>query len=299
MAESPPSLDLRDGPGGRPLRVLITRPDEQAEATAELVRLAGGEPLLFPCLHRAPPPDPVALLQAAGEAASHSIVAVTSANGATALCEALRQLGQSPSEALAHALVAAVGSQTAAALARQGLPRECLLVADEDSSGEGLARAIGERLQQTKQTLHGARVWFPRAAEARTELAAALRLAGATVIETVAYQMVSASPESLAPMVAHLRAGEVDLAPFGSPRTAAIALAAIGDAAPPLLSRVLVGALGRTTAAALEGAGVRVDAVAQPATFASLLLNLSHLARRRTLCQVELAQSPAEGGNGR
>ena len=37
--------------------VLLTRPAGQAEETAELVRQAGGEPLVFPCLRPGPPAD--------------------------------------------------------------------------------------------------------------------------------------------------------------------------------------------------------------------------------------------------
>lgn len=270
-------LRLRDRQTGRPLRVLITRPDEQVDETAELVRLAGGEPLLFPCLHRAPPPDPGAFLSAASSLAEYEIVALTSANAAVALVEALRQLGQAPSAALAHSLVAAIGPRTAAALTRLGLAPESLLVAHEESSGAGLATALRERLHAMGASLAGKRVWFPRAAEARPELAASLRSEGAEVRETIAYQMVSADPASLAPMVVHLRAGEVDLAPFGSPRTVAVALSAIGDEAPALLSRVAVGALGHTTASALAASGVRVDAVPHPASFPALLAALAQL----------------------
>ena len=58
LFDSRSSLSLREPRSGRPLRILITRPDEQAEETAALVRAAGGLPLVYPCLRRAPPSDP-------------------------------------------------------------------------------------------------------------------------------------------------------------------------------------------------------------------------------------------------
>jgi uroporphyrinogen-III synthase len=190
------------------------------------VRAAQGVPLLFPCLHRAPPADPDALADALAHPDGYAVVAVASANGALALGEALQKLPAAATQKLGRALFAAVGSRTAAALVAQGIAVS--VIASDDNSGEGLCAAIDAALRARGETLHEKRVLVPRAAVARPELARALRRAGAQVTEAVAYEMVPAAAATLAPMSALLRAGEVDLLPFGSPRTAAIALSALG-----------------------------------------------------------------------
>jgi len=294
LAETARALDLRDPVSGRPLRVLITRPDEQAEETAELVRAAGGEPLLFPCLHRAPPPNPQAFLEALSQPGGYAVVAVSSANAALSLGAGLAKTGD-----LVGTLFAAIGPRTARALASQGIYAE--VVAGEasqegqESTAEGLAAAIAQALASRGLTLAGARVLFPRAVQARAALVEALTSAGAQVIEAVAYDMIAATPAELGPMAALLRAGAVDLAPFGSPRTASIALSALAAdaAAARLLERTVVGAIGPTTAAALRSSAVRVDVVAQSATFSALLAAMAECWQTsRNRSAIDLSKGP-------
>lgn len=270
-------LSLRTSRDGRPLRVLITRPDEQAEETAALVRSAGGVPLVHPCLRRAPTSDVPAFLSALSHPDSYRIVAITSANAALAVVEALPQLGPELSTRLRQTPFAAVGTRTAAALAAHGIDAQ--IVAEHESTGEGLATAIANHLQTHGQTLDGTRILVPRAAVANATLVDSLRDAGAAVTEAIAYQMLPSPPSLLAPMVELLRRGEVDLLPFGSSRTAAVALDALGslgvEAAAKALDRVVIGAIGSTTATALTQAGFRVDVVAQPATFEALLHDMA------------------------
>lgn len=269
----PLPLSLRDPASGRPLRVLITRPDEQAEETAELVRQAGGLPLVHPCLRRAPPRDSAGFLDALSRPDGYRVVAIPSANAALAVAEGLAQLPPDRSTQLRRTPFAAVGPRTAAALTAHGI--EPQIVAEHDNTGEGLAAAIAANLRAHGQTLDGAHILVPRAAVANPALVDALGRAGADVIEAVAYEMLPSPPSLLAEMVELLHAGEVDLLPFGSPRTAAVALEALSslgiEAASRALDRVVIGAIGPTTAAALAKANVRVDVVAQPATFEALL----------------------------
>jgi uroporphyrinogen-III synthase len=90
-----------------------------------------------------------------------------------------------------------------------------------------------------------------------------------------AYQMRAATPEELLPATRALSAGEIDLVPLLSPRTAAILLDALGPGAREVLGRTLVGAIGPTTAAALREAGVRVDEEAAAPNIAVLLRALA------------------------
>jgi uroporphyrinogen-III synthase/uroporphyrinogen III methyltransferase/synthase len=62
-------------------------------------------------------------------------------------------------------------------------------------------------------------------------------------------------PAALAPLRAWLSAGEVDAVTFASPSAVHAVLSALGDGV-PLLGRVLLAAIGPTTADALRGAGL-------------------------------------------
>jgi uroporphyrinogen-III synthase len=248
---------------GRPLRVLITRPEDQADESAALVRAAGGVPLLFPCLRLAPPADQEPLRSALRSLERFDAVAVTSAHAAAAIAEALAERA-GRREPLP--LIGAVGPRTAAVLRGRGVPVEVVGDGDGAELASAIVAALGARGRG-----RGGRVLLPQAEEARDELRAALAQAGLATKSVVAYRMVPAAPAELAGLVAAVRAGEPDLAPFTSPRSAQAALDALGPDAASLLRRLRVGTIGETTARALRAAQVRVDVVPPRPTFELLL----------------------------
>lgn len=256
-----------------PLRVLITRPDEQALETAELVRAAGGAALFHPCLRLAPPVDPQPLAAAVANLEHFSWVALASANAAQVLAPGLLRCARRPR-------IAAVGPKTAAVLQEHGLHVELCARA---STAEGLRDELLGALQQCGRELAAQRVLLPRAAQGRQALAEGLAAAGVQVEAVTAYQMLPPPPAELAAMAQRFHRGEVDLVPFGSPRTVEIALGALGREAPALLRRTRVGAIGATTAAALRAHGVQIDAGGDgaPADFAVLLRALADAHRQR------------------
>ncbi len=309
------------------LRVLVTRPADQAEETATEIERAGGTALCCPCLVLGPSPCPAELQAALREIRRNRAVALASVAGAEALLAGFLEAGEVPGEALSGVLVAAVGGRTAAALRAAGVRVDVVAgeggaggqatgegraatggqgaggqATGEDraatggqgsgqATGDGLAAALVERLG----TLAGARVLLPRAKEGREALHEALVRAGAEVRAVAAYEMIAAPPERLLPAVAALRAGEIDLVPLGSPRTAAILMAALGADAASVLAHTLVGAIGPTTAEALLQAGIAVDVVAD-ASFPALLRGLasSLVARSEAERRPWVARSEAE-----
>ena len=273
MPSAPPELFLRDESARPPvpLRVLITRPEEQAPETAELVRAAGGTALVHPCLRLAPPDDPRPLDQALHELGRFTWVALASANAARLVAPALLACPARP-------LLAAVGPRTAASLEELGLQVELCARA---ATAEGLAAELLAAMRAGGRDPAAERVLLPRAAEGREALGEELAAAGVQVTAVTAYQMVAATTAELAGLVALLQDRAVDLVPFGSPRTAELALAAVGPAAAALLGRCTVGAIGKTTAAALTARGVRVDVSGAGATFAELLRALAAAHRER------------------
>lgn len=253
----------------RPLRVLITRPADQAEESAEQVCTAGGIPLVFPCLRAAPPRDPRPLNEALAQLDQFRAIALTSAHAVEAVAPALRCAGDR------IPLIAAVGERTAEALRRRGLAPD--LVGDSD--GGALAARLLEVLRSRDPGRPG-RVLLPLAEEARDELRAALRAAGAEPVPVIAYRMIAASADELLGLAEAVVGA--DLVPFGSPRTVAVALGALGPGGAQALRRLRVGAIGQTTAAALAEAGVRVDVVAPTPSFDALLRALAACPRPST-----------------
>jgi uroporphyrinogen-III synthase len=115
--------------------------------------------------------------------------------------------------------------------------------------------------------LRGARVLYPRAAEARPELAAGLRAAGADVLDVIAYR-TSATPAddpALGPGLAALRAGALDaLVAYAPSQLEALAGHGVALGAWPVVC------VGPTTAASARALGARVVHVADEPTAAAV-----------------------------
>jgi uroporphyrinogen-III synthase len=149
-----------------PLRVLVTRPRQQARPLVEALRARDFEVVEQPLIAIEPLSDePI-------DVTGYDCVIVTSANGARELA---RRMSEAP------ALIAAIGPGTAEALAEQGLRAD--VVADVHTQ-EGLVAAFEQRPQ---------RVLFVGAEGARDHLADAL---GADFV--AAYRTVELSVDELA-----------------------------------------------------------------------------------------------------
>lgn len=254
---------------GRALRVLVVRPADQQDSARLEVSALGGHGLLCPALHRAPPADPAAVRQALARALPGSLVVLTSAAAVRSLVELI------PEHAVLHALLsplrlAVVGPATATALSAIGLLPHITPAAGEGAAALAAAIETAARPTQTPPS-----VLFLRAQEALDTLPALLRRAGYPVQEVETYRMLPAPPTQLAPIQDWLVAQQVDLLPFTSPRTAQIVLAFLGQAAPALLSGVIVGAIGQTTQLALAAWGLPHVVCPTTSTFEALLVALA------------------------
>jgi len=140
------------------MRVVVTRPRDQAEPVAAALRAAGFEPVVCPLIEIEPiDEDPI-------DVRGYDWVVVTSANGAAEL--ARRRRGE-PTR------LAAVGDATAAALAEHGIPAEFVpSVASQDGLLAEFPRPAG-------------RVLFVGAEGARTLLAERLPADFRAVYRTV------------------------------------------------------------------------------------------------------------------
>jgi uroporphyrinogen III methyltransferase/synthase len=241
------------------LRVLVTRPAEQAGELAAELRAAGAEPVLLPLVAVVALPDAAPLDAALEKLAGWDALVFTSANAVRVF--AARRSGRRPRAAAPPAWC--VGAATARAalasgLAVRGLP-------DEGGDASTLLRVILD-----DATVAGRRFLAPCAEGARDVLAEGLRRAGARVDVLPIYRTIPA-PVDAAGLRAELRAGALDALSFASP-SAARAFAGHLDAESRAAAlRALRVAIGPATADALREAGLAPDAVAAEPSAAGIV----------------------------
>jgi len=259
-------------------RIVVTRPEHQADETANEIRDRGAEPLVVPAISIHPPPDLAALERSLSALDSYDVVAFTSANGVGRVIDALAASGRDV-RAFGRALVAAIGPGTEAALLRRGLVAD---IVAKEFRGEGLAASILETLEARRSTTGAKkRVLLLRALVARDALPEALRAAGIEVDVTAAYETRSAAPASIEKLRADLAAGAVDVVTFTSSSTVTQLCRALGSDAAELLGRAVIAVIGPVTAETARERGVRVDVSAEPFTVTGMLDALErHFASR-------------------
>lgn len=247
----------------RPLagrRVLITRPRHQAADFADALRAFGADPVIVPMIRIVPPEDDGPLARACAGAAGFDWIVFTSANGVEALLSRLagsdRRLGQ--------AKIVAVGPATAARLGQYGVRADII-------PKQHRAEAAAEELIRDHD-LDGARILLPRASLASPELPDALRGAGATVTDVVAYRTISVTDTGDTDLAGMLDRGELHVVTFTSPSAVRTFVSLLGgpDRAGKLLAGIAVASIGPVTTRALGDLGLGADIVPAKATVPAL-----------------------------
>jgi uroporphyrinogen-III synthase len=196
----------------------------------------------------------------------------TSANAVQALERRAAELGGELSLAAKLPRAAAVGPATSAAAEAAGFSVEYVAA---EHSGAGLARELGKELR-------GEKVLLPRSDRANPELPEALRKCGAIVTEVIAYRNLPPSMTDREKVAENLNGG-VDGILFYSPSAVHNFCELAGR---PLLEklqgRVVMVAIGHSTAAALTAAGIqRIARAADTATKSIVEALEGHLARTK------------------
>lgn len=228
------------------MRVLNTRPHEQAAELSRQLRSAGFEVVEAPAIAIQPAwqPDELACVREDIAAGRFEWVVLASANA-----------GRGLESDLARANVLC-GTATARALHLDALTLERFSAA--------------AALEVLRSRVHsGMRVLVPRAAEGRDELIDGLRDLGVDIFAPVAYRTVADTAAA-----EQLRAGGTDVVTLCSPS----AVASVAQAVPP---NVQVVCLGQTTADAARALGLRVNAVARQTSMASLVKAIESLMEAR------------------
>jgi uroporphyrinogen-III synthase len=231
-------------------RVVITRPENQAEELSSRLRALGARTIAFPVIAIVPPPPGGPLEQAIARLADYDWIIFTSVNGVEQFWE--RQ--EETSKVSETSKIAAIGPATAGALRRRGIVAHLV---PAEYRAEAILDEIGD--------VAGQRILLPRADIARPALADGLRAMGAQVDEVVAYHTVQNVPDQAAFTALH--AG-VDLVIFTSSSTVRnfVALTIGLDYGDPLIA-----CIGPVTAATARELGLDVDIVAKEYTIDGLL----------------------------
>jgi uroporphyrinogen-III synthase len=186
-------------------RVVVTRAEHQAQELAQLLRIKGAEPVIYPCIRIIPPDNPRELDNALRRAARGDFdwLIITSANTVNILGQRLDSLNLS----LDDIRVAVIGPRTAAAAERQ--LRIDIEIVPESFVAEGLVEAL--------PPMRGKTVFLPQAALARPTLAIRLISAGAQVSAVEAYR--TGIGQGGAPVPQMLADGQIDALIFSSAST--------------------------------------------------------------------------------
>jgi uroporphyrinogen III methyltransferase/synthase len=175
--------------------VLVTRPVESSVALCRNLEEHGIRAVPVPTLATVGLDDATALDEAVRNISAYDWLVVTSATGARILGERLAVLGKA---AVADGLprLAAIGGRTGAALGGLGLPPAVV-------PARATAAAIVDAIRPPGSTI--GRVLLLRADAASRDLPDALRAAGASVDDTVAYRTVEGPASSRAALVSAFR----------------------------------------------------------------------------------------------
>jgi len=200
------------------MKVLITRPRNQADAFADALANAGFEPIFFPVIEIRPFAENVALDRALEKLGCYDWVVFTSVNAVDAFfarhevatesqSHGENNFSLSLSDSVANIKVAAIGPKTAASLETRGVTPDFV---PEEYVAEAILPGLGD--------LRGRWVLLPRAEIARKALPEAIVAAGGIAHEIAVYQTLPADPEPGG--LAALKSG-VDAVTFTSPSTVA------------------------------------------------------------------------------
>jgi uroporphyrinogen-III synthase len=246
----------------RGIRILVTRPRDQAGAMARLIEAAGGIALCAPMIRILPPDKWDECDHAIEHLHSFAGVAFTSVNAVEQFLH--RMAGKNcPPARLASKAVYAVGEKTGRALQKSGVQPVFL---PSTFNGKELASHLRE------QHFGGGRFLLPRGSLGRDDVAEGLREAGASVEPVVVYRTVGPDDASAAFVRTAIGSRSIDVATFASPSAVehfvSILDTGLLEAA---RSQLVIAAIGETTASTVRQAGLREPIVARTATSEGLV----------------------------
>jgi uroporphyrinogen III methyltransferase/synthase len=238
------------------MKILITRPRNQADSFAETLSAAGFKPVYFPVIEIRPFEENFALDRAIARLGCYDWVIFTSVNGVEAFFEHMspRHHGD------VGVKFAAIGPKTAQALESRGVHPDFV---PKEYVAEAILPGLGD--------LRGRWVLLPRAEIARKALPESIAAAGGIPHEIAVYRTVLAEPDPDG--LARLRSG-VDAITFTSPSTVRSFVEIVhreGIDPLHLPNNPIIVCIGPITQKAAEEAGFSSSIVAEEYTMEGLL----------------------------
>jgi uroporphyrinogen III methyltransferase/synthase len=242
------------------LRVLVTRPQVQAQGLLEHLRRAGAEPILLPTIKIVPPPDSKPITEAIKNINRYQWLILTSSNGVNCFFDYLKERGLGPAD-LKHLKTICVGPKTALAAKEWGLKGR--LVAKEYAA-EGINELFsGADIKEQK-------ILIPRALKARETLPENLRGKGAAVDVVPVYETIF-PPESTPELEQLLENREIDIITITSASTATNLVKHCPPRHLAILKTIPTACIGPISAKAAAKAGLNVKSIADEYTSEGLI----------------------------
>jgi len=241
------------------LKILITRPRDQAHALSEKLQALGAVTIELPTIQIVAPQSYTQLDSAIHNIKYYDWIVFTSVHGVQFFNDRLTTSNTTLAKDN-YVKVAAVGPATATALKNAG--REPDFVPQQYLT-ENTATGLGD--------LHGKRILLPRADIASKRLPQILREHGASVDEVVAYRTVMPGDLTREELESILMKG-FDVITFTSPSTVRnLALLIGSEELERYLKNCKVACIGPVTSDAAKEFGIHVDIVAKNHTIDSLV----------------------------
>jgi uroporphyrinogen-III synthase len=247
-------------PGSRALdgkRIVVTRATALGGQLAEELRSRGAIVIDAP-VTMIRPMDPRVIDRAVKDLPRYDWLILTSQTGVRFFWESLERAGLD-ARALDGVRVAVIGPATSAALRARGIVADTM---PDRFVGEALLAVLA-----SDRTIHGSRVLYAAAADARDVVPTGLRALGATVDIVEMYKSIP-DPTAGEVLTAALDGGEVDLVTFASPSAVDAYAALVG---PDRASKTRAVSIGPITSAAARAHSIIVVAEAAESTVAALV----------------------------
>jgi uroporphyrinogen III methyltransferase/synthase len=241
------------------LRILVTRPRDQAHILSDKLRALGALTFELPTIEIAPPQSHTQLDNAIHNLKAYDWIIFTSVHGVQFFIDRLASLNVTLAKD-DHVKIAAVGPATAAALKHADLEPDYV---PQQYLTEKIATGLGD--------LQDKRILLARADIASKRLPEILRERGALVDEVVAYRTMMPGDLRREELESILMKG-IDVITFTSPSTVRnLALLLGSDGLDGCLKGCKVACIGPVTRDAAQELGIHVDIVARNHTIESLV----------------------------
>lgn len=216
------------------LRILLTRPRELMDETAEKLRKKGAEVLEVPMIDTVPLEDDGVIQENLEKLSIYDWIVFTSQIGVHTFFKEMKRYGKDIRE-LSHIRFAVIGESTGRALRQYGIFAD---VMPEVYDGSSLGSALAEC------GIKGKRILIPRAEKGSRELAPILDKAGASVCDLPLYRTVYCQTSEIS-VKDEIEKGRIDYVVFTSSSTVEGLVRAAGSMD---FSRIKAVCIGRQTA---------------------------------------------------